>query len=174
MKLCRRSASFARLRMKLRRRSASFARLRKNPRRDGLALPMVLLAMLVVAALIAGAFNAATEEARMGVAAAGRQTALLSAESAIEVTIGTFSTTANDPMTVGETRDRSLEGLGAQVVVHVTRLDSALYWIVADAGDPFPGSGIARRIGVVVRTKGGSADSITLDRIRAHGWSELF
>ena len=150
------------------------ARVEQKQGRGGLALPAVLVAMLLVAALIAGAFNAATEETRMGVAAAGRQTALLSAESAIEVTIGTFSTTANDPMTVGETRDRSVDGLGAPVVVYVTRLDSALYWILADAGDRSPGSRIARRIGVVVRAKRGSADSITVDRIRSHGWSELF
>jgi type II secretory pathway pseudopilin PulG len=160
--------------VKHRRRPASFARLQKNPARDGVALAVVLIAMLLVAALIAGAFNAATEETRMAVAAAGRQTALLNAESAIEVTIGTFSTTANDPMTVGETRDRSVDGLGAPVVVHVTRLDSALYWLVADAGGPSPGSGIARRIGVLVRAKRGSAGSITVDRIRDRGWSELF
>jgi hypothetical protein len=158
----------------LRRRSTFFAKPGKNQDRDGLALVGVLLAMLLVAALIAGAFNAATEETRMGVAAAGQQMALLNAESAIEVTIGTFSTTANDPMTVGETRDLSVDGLGAPVVVYVTRLDSALYWIVADAGDPPPGFGIARRIGVVARAKRGSADSITLDRIRGRGWSELF
>lgn len=160
--------------MKLRRRSASFARLQETRGRDGLALAAVLLMLLLIAALVAGVFSATTEETHIGVAAAGRQTALLSAESALEVSISALPTVAYDAMAVGETRDRRVDGLLAPVVVHVTRLDSSLYWLVADAGELAPASGIARRIGVIVRARSESGHSITIDRISDRGWAELF
>ena len=142
--------------------------------RDGFALPSVLLALLLIAALIAGVFSGATEETRMGAAAAVRQTALVTAESAIESAIASLSSSADESIGVGETRYRQIEGLDAPAIVYITRLDSSLYLLVADAGSPSPGSGIARRIGVVVRAAKGSGHSITIDRISERAWSELF
>jgi Tfp pilus assembly protein PilX len=148
--------------------------LEHEPSPEGFALPAVLLALMLIAALIAGAFSATTEETRMGAAAASRQTALTTAESAIEITIGGLSSSAEDPIGVGETRSHRIEGLDAPVVVYMTRLDSSLYWLVADAGTTSPNSGIVRRIGVVVRTSSGPGHSITIDRISERAWSELF
>lgn len=139
-----------------------------------MALAAVLLVLLLVAALVAGVFSATIEETHIGAAASGRLTALLSAESALEATISALPTAAYDAMEVGETRAREFAGLAAPVVVHVTRLDSSLYWLVADAGELAPASGVARRIGVVVRARGGSGASITIDRIPDRGWAELF
>jgi Tfp pilus assembly protein PilX len=135
---------------------------------------VALLAALLIAALITGAFSATTEETRIGAAAAGRQAALATAESAIELGISTLSFVAGDPMTVGETRQRRIEGLNEAAVVHVTRLDSSLYWIVAEAGSNSSSSGISRRIGVVVRASNVTGHSISIDRISERGWSELF
>ena len=143
-------------------------------RRDGFALPAVLLALLLIAALIAGVFSGTTEEKRVGSAAGDRQTALVTAESAIEVAITASSFWADEPIGVGETRYRQIEGLDAPAIVYITRLDSSLYWLVADAGSSSPNSGIARRIGVVVRAARGSEHSITIDRISERAWSELF
>ena len=141
---------------------------------SGFALPAALLAVLLIAALIAGAFGAVTEETRMGAAAADRQRALMSAESALQIVIATQSASPRDSIGVGETRSRQVEGLDVPVVVYVTRLDSSLYWLVADAGDTSSRSGIARRIGTVVRAKTGPAGSMIIDRIAERGWSELF
>ncbi len=157
-----------------RRHLGAVLRLQQKASRDGFALPTVLLALLLIAALIAGAFSATTEETRMGAAAASRQTALVTAESAIEITIGALSSSADDPIGVGETRDRRIEGLDAPAVVYITRLDSSLYWLVADAGRTSLNSGIVRRIGVVVRAANGPGHSITIDRISERAWSELF
>ena len=143
-------------------------------RKDGFALPTVLITLLLIAALIAGAFSGTTEETRTGRAAADRQTALVAAESAIETAITSLSSSANEPVAVGETGSRQIEGLDAPVIVYITRLDSSLYWLVADAGSASPNSGVARRIGVVVRAKKGSEGSITIDRISERAWSELF
>jgi Tfp pilus assembly protein PilX len=140
----------------------------------GFALPAALLAVLLIAALIAGAFGAVSEETRMGAAASDRQHALLSAESALEIVIATQSAWPRDSIDVGATRSRQVDGLEVPVVVYVTRLDSSLYWLVADAGDTSSRSGIARRIGIVVRAASGPAGSTTIDRIAERGWSELF
>ncbi|MDP9202277.1 MAG: hypothetical protein M3P26_10170 [Gemmatimonadota bacterium] len=146
----------------------------QKPGPDGFALPAALLAVLLIAALIAGAFSATIEEARMGAAAADRQHALLSAESAIESVIATLSASPDDSLALGETRSRAVEGLGMPAVVYVTRLDSSRYWLVADAGSTSPSSGIGRRIGVVVRATNGSGRSMVIDRIPERAWSELF
>ena len=142
--------------------------------RDGFALPAVLLALLLIAALIAGVFNGTTEETRIGTAGAARQTALIAAESAVEIGITTLASWVDEPIVVGETRQRRIEGLDAPTVVYITRLDSSLYWLVADAGSTTPNSGVTRRIGVVVRAKNGSGNSIIVDRISERAWSELF
>jgi Tfp pilus assembly protein PilX len=153
---------------------ASFARSGQRPAPDGFAIPAALLAVLVIAALIAGVFGATTEETRIGAAAADRQTALVSAESAIEIAITALSASPGDSMDVGETRSRQIDELDVPAIVYVTRVDSARYWLVADAGTVAQNSGVARRIGVVVRTSKGSDDSIAVDRIPERGWSELF
>lgn len=152
----------------------SFATPRESQGRDGFAIPAALLAVLVIAALIAGVFSAVTEETRIGAAAADRQAALVSAESAIEIAISALSASPDESTGVGETRSRRIDGLGVPAFVYVTRLDSSIYWLVADAGATSPNSGVARRIGVVVRATKGSGDSITVDRIPERGWSELF
>jgi hypothetical protein len=128
----------------------------------------------MIAALIAGAFSAATEETRMGAGVAAREVALVTAESAIEITIVALSSPAIDTIAVGETLSRPIEGLDAPVVVYITRLDSSLYWLVAAAGSTSPNSGIARRIGVVVRAGNGPGNSIIIGRISERAWSELF
>ena len=147
---------------------------RRTSNAGGFALPAALLAVLLIAALIAGAFGAVTEETRMGAAAADRHHALLSAESALEIVISAQSASPRDSIAVGETRSRQVEGLEVRVVVYTTRLDSLLYWFVADAGDAPSGSGIARRIGIVIRATSGPSGSMTIDRIPERGWSELF
>lgn len=159
---------------RIRSSSTSLAGVEARRAPNGVALPAALLAVLLIAALIAGAFGAVTEETRMGAAAADRQHALLSAESALELVISAQSASPRDSMGVGESRSNQVDGLEVPVVVYVTRLDSSLYWLVADAGDTSSRSGIARRIGVVVRAASGPAGSMAIDRIPERGWSELF
>jgi type II secretory pathway pseudopilin PulG len=157
------------------RRGRSYAaRLAEKPDRTGFALLAALLALLLIAALIAGVFGATTEETRIGSSASARQVALLGAESAIEGAITALSMAPDDSIGVGETRSRPVDGLGLPVVVHVTRLDSSLYWLVAQAGDTASSFGISRRIGVVVRLINLPGHSITIDRIQERAWSELF
>jgi len=133
-----------------------------------------LLALILVAALIVAAFNATTEETRIGAAAADRQHALLSAESAIEIVLEMRAAWQPDSIVIADTRSEPVGGLGVPVVVYLTRLDRSAYWLVADAGTESVASGVTRRIGVLARVRNDTAGSITIDRIQARAWSELF
>ena len=146
---------------------------RARPARHGFVLPAVLLALLLIAALIAGAFRATTEETRMSAAAAERQRALVAAESALEMTVGALAAGSDVPPNVSETTFRRIEGLAVPTIAYVTRLDSSVYWIVAASGGD-TGSGITRRIGVLVKATKAGGDSIAIDRISERAWSEVF
>jgi hypothetical protein len=150
-----------------------FRRLRPG-RRGGFALAAALLALLLISALVTAVFFAATEETRIGAASARRQLALSAAESAVEMTIAGWNMDPATPIGVSGTRGTAIEGFEVPVVVHVTRLDSTLYWIVADAAESSSGSGVSRRIGVAVRVLIAPDHSITIDRISERSWSELF
>ena len=158
----------------IRGHSTSFNRSSVPGPHSGFALAAALLALLLIAALVAGVFFAATEETKIGAASARRQLALSAAESAVEMTIAGWNMGSATPIGVSGTRATPIEGFEVPVVVHVTRLDSTLYWIVADATAPSNGSRLARRIGVVVRVSWSADHSIIIDRISERSWSELF
>ncbi|MEO8579345.1 MAG: PilX N-terminal domain-containing pilus assembly protein [Gemmatimonadales bacterium] len=162
---------------------SQFARSRQIPssgpwavgaRERGFVLAAVLLALLLIAALVAAILFAATEDTRVSGATAQRQLALFAAESAVELTIAGWSVSGSDSIRVGDTRSSVIEGFGAPVAVHVTRLQPTLYWIVADVRSLSSPYGGMKRIGVVVRVVITEGHSITIDRIPERGWSELF
>jgi hypothetical protein len=142
--------------------------------RQGFALAATLLILLLVSALVTGVFVAAREETKVGIATMERHLALTAAESAIEVTLATFRSDTTVPIGAAGTTITRIGDLETPVVVYVTRLDSALYWIVADAGASPSEARASRRIGVVVRAVAAPDDSISIDRISERWWSELF
>jgi hypothetical protein len=142
--------------------------------RKGLALPAALLVLLLVSALVTGVFVAATEETRVGIAAVERHLAFVAAESAIETTIAAFRADTTAAIGLAGTKTIPIGDLEMPVIVYVTRLDSALYWIVADAGASPVEARASRRIGVVVRAIAAPDHSIIIDRISERWWSELF
>jgi Tfp pilus assembly protein PilX len=141
--------------------------------RKGFVLAAALLAVLLIAALVAGVFFASTEATRMGVATSDRQLALSAAESSIERRIAAWSAVA-EGASVGETRSASDGAGGMPAAVYVTRLDSSVYWIVADAGPPRAASSIGSRIGVLVRVSTSPDGSSSVHRIPGRWWSEIF
>jgi 2-methylaconitate cis-trans-isomerase PrpF len=142
--------------------------------RKGFALAAALLVLLLVSALVTGVFVAATEETRVGIAGVERHLAFVAAESAIETTIATFRADATAAIGLGGSITIAIGDLEVPVIVYVTRLDSALYWIVADAGASPVEARASRRIGVLVRAVASPDHSITIDRISERWWSELF
>jgi len=129
---------------------------------------------MLIAALVVSVFLAAMEESRMSGAAAGKQLALSAAESAIETTIATWSSNPADPIGIEGIRSSVIEGFGPPVTVIVTRLDSSLYWIVAESGSLSSQSSAMRRIGAIISVPAAPDHSITIDRIGERWRSELF
>jgi type II secretory pathway pseudopilin PulG len=143
-------------------------------RQAGFALAAALLALLLISALVTGVIFAATEETRVGAASSERQVALLNAESAIELAIAGWSPDSAGAIGIGVTTTAATGGMGMRATLHITRLDSTLYWLVADAAGPSPGSRVSRRIGIVVKVLKTAEHSIVIDRIEERSWSELF
>ena len=144
-----------------------------TPRR-GFALVASLLSLALIAALAASVLFAATEETRIGSASAAGQLALSAAESAIEVTLANWTGGPGPPVGIGGAQSTSVDWFGTPVSVTVTRLDSTLYWVVADGGTASSQASPARRIGAFVRVEVMPDRSITVDRIQERWWSELF
>ena len=141
--------------------------------RKGFAIAASLLAALLIAALVAGVFFAATEETRTTSALTRRQTALTESESALARALATLADGTGGTMTPGSTLTLPADGPG-KPVVYLTRLDSTLFYVVADGSEGGAGNGASRRIGLVVRRVEDAEHSITIDRIPHHAWSELF
>ena len=142
--------------------------------RRGFALAAALLSLMLIAALLAGVFFAAMEETRISGVSGSKQVALSAAESGIEMTIRDWRGTSADPIGVDGTRVSEIDAFGTPVGVSVTRLDSTIYWIVAQAPAVSSESSAMRRIGVIARVKYGLDRSIRIDRIPQRWWSESF
>src|SRR3954471_17332877 len=101
----------------------------KERAREGFVLASALLALLLIAALVAGVFFASTEATRMGIAAADRQLALAAAESAVERGMVSWSSADSRVVAIGRTLTMTDEENGMPVSVYLTRIDSVLFWI---------------------------------------------
>lgn len=142
--------------------------------RRGFALAAALLAVVLIGALIAGVLFATTEETRMGAAGVEREVALNACESAIVMTITDPGVRLPDSIGVGGTMFRRVGGLGPSIIVYITRLDSALYSIVAEAvPEPTSGRG-PHRVGVVVKSSIAGDHSIAIDPISERPWLDFF
>ena len=147
--------------------------LRIVARRKGFVLAAALLALLMIAALVAGVVFAANEGTRMAVASADRQLTLAAAESSIEEAMladDASEWTGAIGGSIASTRAAS----PMPVTVYRTRLDTTLFWIVADAGPARDGSGVMARVGVLMRVDLAAGSVGSVDRISERWWSELF
>lgn len=142
--------------------------------RKGFAVAAALLALMLIAALVASVFFAAMEETRIGAAGAGKQLALMAAESAIESTIAAWPGDTTDPIGIPGVRSRTIDQTGTAVTITMTRLDSTIYWIVALAASASSQPVAARRIGALVRVRTAPDRSIIIERLSERWWSELF
>jgi hypothetical protein len=142
--------------------------------RAGFVLVAALLAIVLIGALAAGALFVATEDTKAGATGVARDVALIGAESAIGITMRDRA--ADLPAVIGTAGMTSsrVDGPGAPAIVYITRLDSTIYWIVADVAANPDHSGARRRIGVVVMSAQAPDGSIVIDPISERWWAELF
>ncbi|MFL5594793.1 MAG: hypothetical protein ACJ785_09300 [Gemmatimonadaceae bacterium] len=143
--------------------------------RGGYVLVAALLAMVLIGALAVAAVFATTEDTKVGTAGMARDRALNAAESAISIVMSQRPAVLPASIGVAGTTSNSVGGLDVPTIVYITRLDSSVYWIVAEAALAPSQSGARRRIGVLVKAVWVSNDSsIVIDPILQRPWSELF
>ncbi len=142
--------------------------------RKGFALAAALLAVVLIGGLVAGVLFATTEETRAGAGAVEREVTLNACESAIAMTVTDPGLRLPDSIGVGGTISSHVRGLGPEIIVHITRLDSALYSIVAESVPGNAGTGGPHRVGVVVRSSIAADHSIAIDPISERPWFEVF
>jgi hypothetical protein len=141
--------------------------------RKGFALAAALLAVVLIGVLVGGVLFAATEATKVGAIGLDRQIALDACEAAIATTITDPGLLLPDSIGVEGTISNH-RGLGPEIIVYITRVDSALYSVLAESVPELGSAGGAHRIGVVVRSSVAPDGSITIDPISERPWFEVF
>ena len=142
--------------------------------RRGFVLVTALMATVLIGALAAGVVFATTEDTKVGRTAVARDIALMGTESAIATKISDPTTALPGSVGPAGTMSYQVGDPGSRVIVYITRLDSAMYWIVAEAIPDTVHSGATSRIGVVVNAVKNDDASTTINPIFQRAWSELF
>lgn len=105
----------------------------KPKRREGFALAVAMVAIVVIGALIAGAFFTSTQEYRIGRNSLMDQRAFAAAETGVNEPIQSFLKTKNVTMAIGGTYTDTLTIPGGSYAVRqFTKLDTTTYWVTAD------------------------------------------
>jgi Tfp pilus assembly protein PilX len=141
--------------------------------RKGFVLAAALLVVLMIAVLVAGVFLATMEEGHIAATSAAREEALIAAESALADAIAGWSGPATQSIGVAGEELSTISGASMPVSLIVTRLDSTLYSIVAEARTSSSHSQATRRIGVMVSVKTSADHSTVIDPISELWWSEF-
>lgn len=142
--------------------------------RRGFLLAAALLLVVLLAAMVVGVFFATMEETHLATTAVSREQALVAAESAIQTAIDQWVDRSRQPIGVVGEELSTLSVGPTPVAVAITRLDSTLYSIVAQAGSLSSQHAAMRRIGVIVTVRNAVDPSLLVDPIPERWWSELF
>lgn len=146
------------------------------PARRGFVLVAAIVALVLIALLITGAFFASAQDLAVTRAELRDQQAFAYAEFSLANSLQGWDATARETMSVGETvtlqpaADPPLES-----TVFITKLDTALYTIVAEGrmttADAYA---LRRRVGLIVRTVLDGARIWPPERVAEQAWSELY
>ena len=101
--------------------------------REGMALAMALFAIVVIGALIAGAFFASTQDFRVGTNSLVAQRAFSAAEFGLNKTMAEWDTKLNIGIKTGKDTVYDLKFAdGGAAAVRITRLNQHTYWVVSE------------------------------------------
>lgn len=147
-----------------------------KPARRGFVLVAALVALVIIALLVTGAFFASGQEMIVARNELRDQQAFSFAEYGAAKALESWNTAASDSMTAGQTQrlgTLSREFLQSDAIV--TKLDTALYLVTADgrmssADTP----GLRRRVGILVRTIRDGVQANPPVRVSGQAWSELY
>lgn len=104
-----------------------------SKRREGFALAVAMVAIVVIGALIAGAFFTSTQEYRVGRNSLMDQRAFSAAETGVTQTLQGWLRANNVTMDIGATRFDTLKiNGGSYAVRRLTKVDTATLWLMSD------------------------------------------
>lgn len=145
-------------------------------RRCGFVLVAALVAIVIIALLITGALFASSQDLAVSRSEIRDQQALGAAEYSIARALESWDPQAREAMRSGQTAQVAAVSTGLfETTLFVTRLDTALYAVVADSRiSSAKGSGLRRKVGIVVQTiRGGVAANPPL-RVSEQAWTALY
>ena len=141
--------------------------------RKGFVLAAALLVVLMIAVLVAGVFLATIEEGRIATTSSAREQALIAAETALAAAISSWPDRATQSIGVGGEELSTISDEAMPVSLTVTRLDSTLYSLVAEAHATSSHSQAIRRIGAIVSVKNTPDNRVVIEPIVEGWWSEF-
>lgn len=143
--------------------------------RAGFVLVAALVALIVMALLITGAFFASGQDVAITRAELRDQQVFAYAEYAAAHTLENWDAPARALMSIGQTQTaQSTTDSPLESTVLVTRLDTLIYAITAEARiSTVDGNGLRRRIGITVLTSG-TGNGVQPVRVPEQAWSELY
>ena len=104
-----------------------------NNKREGMALALAMFAIVVIGALIAGAFFASNQDFKIGRNSLVAQRAFSSAEFGLNKTMAGWDQAMNLAVKVGkDTNFTYATGDGGSAAVKITRLNDYTYWVVSE------------------------------------------
>lgn len=150
---------------------------RLRARRSGFILAIALFALLIISALSAMLLLAVSEDAREGRVTALRQQALAAAESAMYSEIVRWDSAAGARAQIGRplvvATVTAEDGRTIAVIARLTRLDSTLYQVTAEATVAFGRESALQRVAMSVKQTNG-ARGVILRPLAGQGWAQLY
>jgi Tfp pilus assembly protein PilX len=147
-----------------------------DPYRPGFVLVAALVALVLIALLITGVFFASAQDLAVARAELRDQQAFAYAEYAVAHALESWDKAAREAMTIGQTVTlQSAADPPLESSVFITRLDSALYVVVAEGrvmtADAYA---LRRRVGITVRSVVNGTRITPPQRVTELAWSELY
>jgi len=140
----------------------------------GMALPLALLALVVIAALVAGGFAAALLEQRIGRSALYVVQAAGAAEAGVAAVVGAWNDHGLGPLAPGDSAGLPTVRLPGRAAYSptVSRLNSELFLLrVAGVRNDAGGGVLARReVGLLVRAGSGVPGGLAVQPLRDRPW----
>ena len=148
----------------------------RSAAKPGFVLVAALVALVIIALLVTGAFFASGQEMIVARNELRDQQAFSFAEYAAAKALEGWSAPARDSMIAGQTQRLGALSRGLmQSDVIVTKLDTALYLVTAvGTMRSADAAGLRRRIGILVRTIRDGVQANPPVRVSGEAWSELY
>jgi type II secretory pathway pseudopilin PulG len=143
--------------------------------RSAFVLVAALVALIVIALLITGAFFASGQDFAVARAEVRDQQVFAYAEYGAAHALENWDASARSIMSIGQTQTaQSTTDSPFESTVLVTRLDTLIYAITSEARiSTIDGTGLRRRVGITVLTSR-NGDATQPVRVPEQAWSELY